>query len=221
MSESSPRSPTRFILVRHGQAEGNRELRYLGVTDAPLTETGREQARRLVGAVRPFTLAAVISSPLVRARDTARTLADDRGLPVTLRDDLREMDFGVWENRTRAAVLAEYPDLLAAWETSAEVAPPGGETLAAVSTRIVGCANALAATYPGQTVALVTHVGPIKTFVCAALDLPPMGALRMWLDPASICVVDWRPGGAQTGGSGTLRLFYATGHLDPPSWVAR
>ncbi|HLJ80101.1 MAG TPA: histidine phosphatase family protein [Ktedonobacterales bacterium] len=221
-SSHAPRPYTRFILVRHGQAEGNRELRYLGATDAPLTETGRDQALRLAPAVRPFALAAIYSSPLARARDTARALAEDCDLPVTPRDDLREMDFGAWEGHTRAAVLAEYPDLLAAWETSAEVAPPGGESLVAVGARVVACADALAAAHPGQTVALVSHVGPIKALVCAALALPPAVAQRMWLDPASICVVDWRPAaGAPTSGSGILRTFNAIGHLDPPSWLAR
>lgn len=218
----TPRPYTRLVLVRHGQAEGNRELRYLGATDAPLTETGRDQARRLATAVRPFAPAAIYSSPLARARDTARVLADECGLPVTLRDDLREMDFGAWEGRTRAAVLADYPDLLAAWEASAEIAPPGGESLVAVGARVVACADALAAAHPGQTIALVSHVGPIKTLVCAALALPPAGAQRMWLDPASICVVDWRPAaGAHTGSSGILRVFNAIGHLDPPAWLAR
>lgn len=228
-SDPAPLPFTRFILLRHGQAEGNRELRYLGATDAPLTELGREQARRLAAAVRPFRLAAIYSSPLVRARETARALTDDTGLPVTLRDDLREMDFGAWEGRTRAAVLAEYPDLLAAWETSAEVAPPGGESLAAVGVRIVAGANTLAAAHPGETVALVSHVGPIKALVCAALALPPAGAQRMWLEPASICVIDWRlsstldlAGAAQPGGGwGILRVFNALGHLDPPAWVGR
>ena len=211
---------TRFVLLRHGQAEGNRELRYLGATDAPLTEIGREQARRLAAAVRPFGLAAIYSSPLTRARDTAHALADECGLPFTLRDDLREMDFGAWEGHTRAAVLAEYPNLLAAWEVNAEVAPPEGESLTAVSVRVVACADTLSALHPGQTVALVSHVGPIKAFVCAALTLPPAGAQRMWLDPASICVVDWQPSTAQARGASILRTFNAIGHLDPPRWLS-
>ena len=224
MGTAAPRPYTRFVLLRHGQAEGNRELRYLGATDAPLTELGHEQARRLAVALQPFALAAIYSSPLARARDTARALAEIRGLPVTIRNDLREMDFGAWEGRTRASVLAEYSDLLADWETSAEVAPPGGESLVAVVARVVACADALAAAHPGQTVALVSHVGPIKALVCAALGLPPAGMQRMWLDPASYCIVDWLPLPAattQASSSGILRAFNVFAHLDPPAWMAR
>ena len=223
MSDLARRPYARFLLLRHGEAEGNRELRYLGVTDAPLTELGREQARKLAAAVRPFGVATIYSSPLARARETAQALADDSQLPVIIRDDLREMDFGAWEGRTRASVLAGDADLLAAWEASAEVAPPGGESLVGVRARAVACANTLAALHPGQTVALVSHVGPIKSLVCAVLGLPIAGAQRMWLDPASICVVEWRPVSAPdaAGGSGFLRVFNALGHLDPPRWLVR
>lgn len=219
-SHSARHLSTRFILLRHGEAEGNRELRYLGVTDAPLTKLGHEQARKLAIAIRPFGVSAIYSSPLARARDTAQALADDCHLPVTPRDDLREMSFGAWEGRTRADVLADDPDLLAAWEASAEVAPPGGESLADVRARMVACANALADAHTGQTVALVSHVGPIKCLVCAALGIAPAGAQRMWLDPASICVVEWRRTG-ESGASGVLRVFNALGHLDPPRWLSR
>lgn len=225
---SARRSAARLVLLRHGEAEGNRELRYLGVTDAPLTELGREQARQLATAICPFGICAIYSSSLARARDTAQALAGDCHLPVTLRDDLREMSFGAWEGRTRASVLAEYPDLLAAWEASAEVAPPGGESLVAVRARMVACANALVTAHAGQTVALFSHVGPIKCLVCAALGLPLAGAQRMWLDPASICVVEWRPPAPASAveapgareGSGILRVFNALGHLDPPRWLS-
>jgi len=211
---------TRLVLVRHGEAAGNRELRYLGATDAALTERGHEQARQLADALRAYPLAAIYSSPLIRARETANAIAAPHGLAVSVEDDLREGHFGAWENQTRAQVRETDGAALAAWEAGTDVAPPGGESLEAVRVRAAARATWLAARHAGEMMALVSHVGPIKALVCAALELPASGALRMWLDPASICVVDWRVG-ADGAATGLLRVFNATAHLDPaPRWLA-
>lgn len=207
-------STTRFVLVRHGEAQGNREMRYLGTTDVPLTPRGEEQARQLAEAVRPFRPAALYSSPLRRARATSDEIGALLHLDVLVGDDLREQDFGAWENRTRTEVQAHDPERLAAWEAGAEVAPPAGESLIATRQRVVACADMLAARHPGETVVIASHVGPIKALVCAALALPASGAHRMWLDPASICVVDWKL--SSDTSSGILRVFNSIAHLDPP-----
>ncbi len=217
---TSAARPTRFVLVRHGEAGGNRELRYLGTTDSPLTERGFAQAQQLAAAVRIFAPATLYSSPLARARATAEAIAAATGLAVAIEDDLREQSFGGWEMLTHAEVLLRDRERLAAWESGADVAPPDGESLVAVRERALRLAERLAARHPGETVALVSHVSPIKALICAALELPPVGAMRMWLDPASICVLDWR---VRTDGqlAGTLRVFNAIAHLDPPaSWLA-
>ena len=209
----------RLVLLRHGEAEGNRELRYLGTTDAPLTLLGREQALQLAQAAARLKPSAIYSSPLLRAHETAEALAAVIGLRVTETRELREMDFGAWEGLTRAEAKALDPDGLAAWETGKDVAPPAGESLAAVRARVVALARELAARHPGEAVALVSHVGPIKALVCAALDLPAAGAQRMWLDPASICIVEWRvdPNGQERG---ILRVFNDVSHLlMPPRWL--
>jgi probable phosphoglycerate mutase len=214
----------RFVLIRHGEADGNQEMRYLGTTDAPLTPLGQVQAAQLARAAGVFHVTAIYTSPLVRARQTAEALAALYDLRMMEDGRLREEAFGDWENRTRAEVQATAAVQLAAWESGDETAPPGGESLAQVRERVLACADALAAAHPGQTVALVSHVGPIKLLVCAALGLPPSGARRMWLDPASICVVDWRPApeGSDPGQrTGVLRVYNAVAHLDPPvRWIA-
>ncbi|HKV85068.1 MAG TPA: histidine phosphatase family protein [Ktedonobacterales bacterium] len=211
---------TRFVLLRHGEAEGNRELRYLGSTDAPLTPEGERQAEQLARGLAGYPLAALYTSPLLRARRTAAIIGAALALPPVIEPALREQDFGAWENRTRAEVHAEAADRLAAWERG-EAPPPDGESLAAVSERIVALANRLAALHAGEMVALASHVGPIKALVAAALGLAPGGAHRMWLDTASICVVEWRRDDDGRS-SGMLRVFNATAHLDPPArWLRR
>ncbi|HEX6798022.1 MAG TPA: histidine phosphatase family protein [Ktedonobacterales bacterium] len=209
MFATPPKQPAvRLVLARHGEALGNRELRYLGRTDAPLTPRGEAQARLLATALSGIPAAAIYSSPLRRAHDTAEAIGAELGLGVATDRALREQDFGAWENLTRAEVLARDRTRLAAWEGGADTAPEDGEAPYALRERVVACANTLAARHPGATIVLASHVGPIKALICAALGLPPSGAFRMWLDPASYSVVDWRPDGA-----GILRAFNATAHL--------
>ncbi len=212
---------TRFVLVRHGEATANRELRYLGATDAPLTERGSVQAWQLAAAVCTFAPNALYSSPLARARDTAYAISAVIRQPIQFEDDLREQSFGAWEMLTRAEALERDRELLLAWESGADVAPPEGESLPAVRERALRLAERLVKANPGQTLVLVAHVSPIKALICAALELPPVGAMRMWLDPASLSVVDWR---LRSDGAlaGTLCIFNSVAHLDPPPrWLAR
>lgn len=214
-------SATTLVLLRHGEAEGNRELRYLGSTDAALTATGEEQARQLASALAGYPLVALYSSPLKRALGTANRVAEVTGLRVTVERALREQEYGAWENHTRDEVRSVSPEALAAWERG-EAPPSDGESLEAVRERVVALADRLAAAHADQMVALVSHVGPIKTLVCAALGLPPAGVYRMWLDTASICVVDWRVSSGEEQSRGMLRVFNATSHLDPPArWLRR
>ena len=204
----------RLVLARHGEALGNRELRYLGRTDVPLTPRGEAQARLLAAAIARLPApAAIYASPLHRAHATATAIGGALGLPIAIEQDLREQDFGAWENLTRAEVLAREPEALAAWEAGGEVGPTQGEAPDEVMHRVIACADALAARHPGATLVLASHVGPIKALICATLGLPPSGAFRMWLDPASYSVVDWR-----ARGRGMLRAFNATAHLSdlPP-----
>ncbi|MBO0792596.1 MAG: histidine phosphatase family protein, partial [Ktedonobacteraceae bacterium] len=97
--------------------------------------------------------------------------------------------------------------LLAAWERDATIVPPGGESFEQVRERVVGAVERLAERHEGQTVALVSHVGPIKVLLCSALGSPLSSMFQLFLDPATISVVDWkrpRP---------VVRLFNSHAHL--------
>ena len=200
----------RLFVVRHGQAEANVEQRYLGLRDDPLTDLGLTQAEALGRALAGMPLSAVYSSPLSRALKTAEPIARAHGLQVVPEDRLLEMSFGTWEGLTRAELIASGEQgaaHLARWEHDpAAVAPPGGETLAALQERVLGLAAELAAVGPAAPVVLVSHVGPIKALLCAVLGLPLSGSRRMFLDPATVSVVDWGP-------RPMLRLFNDHAHL--------
>jgi broad specificity phosphatase PhoE len=185
-------STTRLILVRHGETRANREFRYIGARDDALTEHGQAQAEKLAGALSTLPVAAIYSSPLQRAYHTALPIATHHSLAVQVVDDLRESNFGEWEGLSRAEVLAQDADHLLSWERDSSIAPPGGESLESMHRRVLAFVEKLARTHPDQTAALVSHVGPIKAVLCAALGAPVSSAFRIFLDPATISVVDWR-----------------------------
>ncbi len=204
---------TRLILVRHGETAANREFRYIGTRDDALTEQGQSQAAAVAEALRQLPITAIYSSPRQRTQATAAPIAAALGLPVTITEALVEGSFGRWEGLSRAEVLAlssAEAALLHAWEADATVAPPGGEALSSVQRRVAALADALAQEQPGATCVLVSHVGPIKGLVAAALGADPAVARALFLDPATISVVDWGP-------RRLLRLFNSHAHL---GWLA-
>lgn len=202
---------TRLFLIRHGETLANREFRFIGTRDDALSETGERQAAQLAAALAPLPIAAIYSSPLQRARATAAAIAAPRQLEVQIASELRENDFGVWEGLSRAEVLArseEEARLLRVWERDPALSPPGGESFAATQQRAYAYVEQLAEKHAGQTIALVSHVGPIKGLLAAALEMPASVSFRVFLDPATISVVDW-----QADGRALVRLVNSHAHL--------
>ncbi len=199
--------PTRFVLVRHGSTIHSAAKRFSGRNDLPLNDVGQVQAAAL--AAREFADAsAVVSSPLPRARATADAISARLGLPVRIDADLAELDFGEWEGLTAAQVRHRYPTQWARWDGSPDVPPPGGESFTNLTRRVHRARDAMIAAHPDRTVVVVTHVCPIKTLICSALEAPFAAIFRMHLDTASVSILDYfvdRPP--------SLRLFNDTSHL--------
>jgi probable phosphoglycerate mutase len=210
-----------LLLLRHGETRHSRERRFSGRADPPLTDRGAAQsaaaARRLAAlSASGLDVAAVLTSPLRRARATAEMVAAGLGLRPLADDDLAETDFGVWEGLTFAEVRERYPRELAAWLGSTEVAPPGGESFAVIAARVRRVRARLADTYSGRTLVVVSHVTPLETLVCLALDAPISALYRLHLDLGSLSIVDW-----YADGPATVRLLNDTNHLNPePARVA-
>jgi probable phosphoglycerate mutase len=203
--------PTRFVLVRHGVTELSVARRFAGRSDLPLTERGVQQAElaadRLAGLPGA---AAVLSSPLLRTRQTAARIADRLGLPVTVEDGLIETDYGVWDGHSFDEVRERWPDDLARWLADPAVPPTSGESFETVGRRIEQARDRIIEQYQGQTVLLVSHVSPIKLLVQSALGAPVSAVHRMYLDPASITVIDYLDG---TPAGASLRGYNDTAHL--------
>jgi broad specificity phosphatase PhoE len=199
----------RLFLVRHGQTEDNIHMRYIGSRDEPLTGKGVLQAQQVADALSQLNIKIVVSSPLSRAADTAARIQTACGVELRLEPRLAEGSFGDWEGLTRSAVLrlgGRDAEALARWESNASSAPPGGESFKSVQNRAVEAAEALRAEFAGSSVVLVSHVGPIKALLAHALDLPLQTSRALFLDPATISVVEW-------GTQPLLRLFNSHAHL--------
>jgi len=151
---------TRILLARHGETDWNRIGRWQGHADPPLNETGRHQAAALAGRLTGDGVAAVYSSDLQRAGETARIVADRLRLPVVQDADLREIDVGSWSGLTRDEVRARYPDGFARW-LDGEIGHDG-ETREDLTDRVVSAVERIADAHPGETVLVVTHGGAIR-----------------------------------------------------------
>ena len=199
---------TTLYLVRHGSTVHSTQWRFSGRNDLPLDDAGRAQAAALAVAPALSAVTAVISSPILRARQTAEAIADELGLDVRVDDGLAETDFGEWEGLTFAEISERYPAQLARWLASTATAPPGGESFDAVAERVRPARDRIVETYPGQPVAVVSHVTPIKTMLRLALEAPPVTLFKLHLDTASISRVDH-----YADGNESVRLFNDTHHL--------
>ena len=200
----------RLVLVRHGSTEHSAARKFSGRNALPLDAAGRAQAaalaRRDVGE-----LAAVLTSPLDRAVQTAEAIASARGLPVETVEGLVETDFGAWEGRTSRDLHAEDPDALERWRSSLTEAPPGGESFADVQQRVEAVLRDVVAQHTGRTVAVVSHVTPIKMVLGVALRDVEAALFRIHLDTASVSIVDF-----YADGNASVRLVNDTSHLRAP-----
>lgn len=203
--------PTRLLLLRHGQTELSRQRRYSGRGNPELTDTGRRQA---ADAARYLAskggIAAVLTSPLKRARDTAAAAADALGLPVRVDDDLIETDFGEWEGLTFLEAAERHPDVHRGWLSDTALRPPGGESFDEVAQRVQRVRDRIVAEHGQSTVLVVSHVTPIKSLLRLALAAGPSVLHRLHLDLASLSIAEFYP---DDGAS--VRLVNDTSYLRP------
>jgi probable phosphoglycerate mutase len=204
-------TPTRLILVRHGETHLTAERRYSGRGDVPLSARGLAQAIATGARVSGLApaVAAAVTSPLSRCTATASEIASAcGGVPVVVEPDLVECDFGEWEGLTFAEARSRWPAEMSAWLDSTAVAPPGGESFAAVATRVRRAAAKLRSAYPESAVVVVSHVSPLKLLLRDALAAGDALLHRLYLDAGGLSIVDsWGDGGV------AVRSVNDTSHL--------
>ncbi len=172
--------------MRHGQTAENVQGVLLGHADPPLTDAGREQARRLAAELPRPTL--VVSSPLQRARVTAEAF----GEPVRIDERWIELDYGELDGRSPSACRRTCGS---AGEPTRPTPRPAASRC---STWASGCAphaRSVSEAAASGTVVVVTHVSPIKAAVAWALEVPDDVAWRMYVEDASVTRIDIEPRG--------------------------
>jgi len=193
---------TRVILIRHGETAWNRATRIQGHTDIPLSRLGVAQAERLAEALVDEPLAAIYSSDLSRARQTAEAVAATRSLVIQFDPALRERAFGRFEGLSWQEIDEGYPEDAARWRRrEPDFAVGGGESLTVFSARCLGAARRTAAAHPGQSIALVAHGGVLDCLYRAAtrvaLDAPRTWQLgnatinRLLATPDGFTLIGW------------------------------
>ncbi len=178
-----------ITLVRHGQTASSARHAYWGRSDIPLTETGREQAAAAAQRLSGAGVDAVISSPLIRARDTAQAIADATGAPLHVDERLTEVDYGPFEGQDREEAGAAIGAAFAAWRADPFGAPvPGMEPLAnALDRARAATADALA---HHEHPVVVGHQGILRVVLVALGQIEPEDYFATRLHEAEPFVVE-------------------------------
>lgn len=161
-----------LYLVRHGQTEFSRENRFCGTTDPPLTDVGQAMAAAFAKAYAATTWAAIYTSPMIRARQTAEPLERVAGVTAMVEDGLTEIAYGEWEGLTVDEVKTRWPDAYEYWaEDVASRGAPGGETAFHVAARAMRAVESIRTRHTEGNVLLVSHKATLRIITCALLGL--------------------------------------------------
>ena len=178
----------RLIFVRHGVTDWNREGRWQGRLDPPLSESGRREARMIadrLSADSDLRPARILSSTLGRASETAAIVGSAVGVQVEPEPRLVEIGAGEWEGRTHAELAAIDGERYRAWRTTPGYGPPGGEPITEATERVRSLlADATAS--PTWPLLLVSHGGTLRILARLLLDLSAERAESVDIDNASV-----------------------------------
>jgi probable phosphoglycerate mutase len=181
----------RLVLVRHGVTDWNREGRWQGHLDPPLSDSGRREASRAgqrIGADPELRPGRIVSSTLARALETAEIIGAAVGMPVEQDPRLMEIGGGEWEGRTHAELETEDADRYLAWRASGGLGqPPGGEPIEAATERVVELLAEMEANADGRTL-LVSHGGTLRIAASLLFELSVERTRALDIDNASISV---------------------------------
>lgn len=187
--------PTTVYLVRHGETDDNVSGIPQGLRDVLPNERGRVQEQAVARWFEDRELAAIVSSPLTRTLNMARSIAEGRSLEIETDDRLVEFDQGDLDGLPIAEIRERYPEFIARWrdEDPTDLRMPGGETYGEVQARMVSAIDDAAAVHVGESVAIVSHNLAIKSALCHAMGVPLAGFRRIRTDLASVSVLDVEP----------------------------
>jgi alpha-ribazole phosphatase len=186
-NEEGVEQTMRLIFVRHGETEWNATLRYQGHANIPLNDRGRAQARAAAARLATANVAALYTSDLARAAETAAIIGEAFGTMPVVMPELREINVGEWEGHTPEELYRRFPDHMREYDRDpARTVRIGGESYAMLQERALVALNRIQEQHQrDETVLVVSHGGTIRAVLChvIGLDLAHFG--RMWLDNGS------------------------------------
>lgn len=202
--------PTMIYFIRHGETILTPMRRFSGTgpLDPELTSVGLAQAQSVATEVAKLKPEVLITSPLLRTRQTADAIAKATGLEVIADPSWVELSFGSWDGLAIEQVRSESPDEYQAWLNSSSYQPGGGESYDEAGIRIDDALDRLVEQFPGKRVVVVTHNGAIKSAINLALDGPSDGVFHMDASPCSISTISIWP----SDGLRAMRSFNECGH---------
>ena len=183
----------KLLLIRHGTTKLHANDRFWGKTDVPLSDIGIEQATQLRDRLVVDKITAVFTSTSSRARSTAEIVVAGHKVNIVTCDELCECNFGYAEGLTFKEIEKLYPALaadLAGWKSASF---PGGETFVQLAERVKTFLKRLEGFKPADTIAIVSHAGPIRVLVCILLGIDVVHWQQIRIDRASLSIVETYP----------------------------
>lgn len=223
-----PRTPqgARFLLVRHGETQWNREKRFQGQIDVPLNEQGQFQSGQAAKFLESVPIDRAVSSPMLRPKETAEIILQNHpGVTLELDDNLKEISHGLWEGKLEEEIEQDFPGELAQWKTAPEtVQMPEGENLQQVWDRTVTAWNTILAATPDTgapdtpdsthgrpfTTLVVAHDAVNKALLCYLAGQTPHHFWAYKQGNGSVTVIDYPYG---TSGKPLIHALNITSHL--------
>ena len=184
---------TNIIFVRHGITDFPRNRLYCDdVEDPSLNEQGLLQAQSAANMLQDLPVDMIVASPMKRTFMTAEAISKKTKVQIQIDPALKERPFGIWDGLYFDAIERDFPDEYRAWKKNpATFFPEGGESIIDLLTRVTNALDEIMAKYHGQTVVVVSHVGPIRVLISQALGMPIEKYRQLNIDYGSLTRIDY------------------------------
>ena len=180
-----------IIFLRHGQAENNTKRILAGRTDGvPLTKIGIEQAEKIGKYLKPIDISAIYSSPIERANNTAKIVAESNSIDYKLDERLTELDMGKFTRMPYDEIFAKHGNVfLKFYSNDPVISKYNVETFPHVQKRVMDMLDYTIKKHDQENVLLVTHMDPIKSVIAKVMDLKPLSLFELIIANCSLTII--------------------------------
>ena len=180
-----------IIFLRHGQAENNTKRILAGRTEGvPLTKIGIEQAEQIGKYLKPIDISAIYSSPIERANNTAKIVAESNSIDYKLDERLTELDMGKFTRMPYDEIFAKHGNVfLKFYSNDPIISKYNVETFPHVQKRVMDMLDYTIKKHDQENVLLVTHMDPIKSVIAKVIDLKPLSLFELIIANSSLTII--------------------------------